>query len=108
MPPKGDPEYWQKTHEPLHLELQAVVRGSWVDSPPVPELQLQYIPHYAGKHCLESVRLSRLANEGGAHAVGVGLLRDAVEALSLVALGISRDPDKVRLLGKWNDERQLW
>jgi len=68
-------------------------------------LQLRYIPHYAGKHCLQSIRLSRLANEGGAHAVAVCLLRDAVEALSLVALGISQDPDKVRLLNQWNEER---
>jgi hypothetical protein len=62
-------------------------------------------PHYAGKHCLQSVRLSRLANEGGAHAVAVGLLRDAVEALSLAALAISPNSEKVRLLREWNDER---
>ena len=103
--PKGDPDYWKKTHEPLNLELQSVVAGSWADQPPIADLQLQFIPHYAGKHCLESVRISRLANEGGAHAVAVGLLRDAVEALSLVALGISHDPDKVRLLSQWNEER---
>lgn len=105
MTVQGDPEYWQKTHEPLNLELQGVVRQSWVDEPPLADLQLQFIPHYAGKHCLESVRLSRLANEGGAHAVAVGLLRDAVEALSLVALAISRDSDKVRLLNQWNEDR---
>ena len=103
--PKGDPDYWKKTHEPLNLELHSIVRGFWADQPPIADLQLQFIPHYAGKHCLESVRLSRLANEGGAHAVAVGLLRDAVEALSLVALGISHDPDKVRLLNQWNEER---
>lgn len=103
--PQGDPDYWKKTHEPLNLELQSVVRGSWADRPPIPDFQLQFIPHYAGKHCLETVRLSRLANEGGAHAVAVGLLRDAVEALSLAALAISHDPDKVRLLNQWNEER---
>jgi hypothetical protein len=103
--PRGDPDYWKKTHEPLSVELQLVVRRAWVDRPPVEDLQLQYIPHYAGKHCLESVRLSRLANEGGAHAVAVGLLRDAVEALSLVALAISDDPEKVRILNQWNEER---
>jgi len=105
MVPRGDPNYWQKTHEPLNLELQVVVRRAWVDQPPVQDLQLQYVPHYAGKHCLESVRLSRLANEGGAHAVAVGLLRDAVEALSVVSLGISRDPEKTKLLTQWNDEK---
>jgi len=105
MSPRGDPEYWQKTHEPLNLELQLVVRKSWVDRPPVKELQLQFIPHYAGKHCLESVRLSRLANEGGAHAVGVGLLRDSIEALSLVALSICHDPEKIRILEQWNEEK---
>ena len=105
MVPIGDPDYWQKTHEPLNLELQSVVRRAWVEQVPVPDLQLQYIPHYAGKHCLESVRLSRLANEGGAHAVAVGLLRDAVEALSVVTLGISRDADKVQLLNRWNEEK---
>lgn len=103
--PKGDPEYWQRTHEPLNLELQRVVRESWANQPPVADLQLQFIPHYAGKHCLESVRLSRLANEGGAHAVAVGLLRDAVEALSLVAVGICSDPEKVRVLSQWNDDK---
>jgi len=102
---QGDPDYWKKTHEPLNLELQSVVRGFWADQPPISDLQLQFIPHYAGKHCLESVRLSRLANEGGAHAVAVGLLRDAVEALSIVALGISHCPDKIQLLNKWNEER---
>jgi len=102
---QGDPEYWQKTHEPLNLALQGVVRGAWVDQPPLADLQLQFIPHYAGKHCLESVRLSRLANEGGAHAVAVGLLRDAVETLSLVALAISRDADKLRFLRQWNEDR---
>ncbi len=101
----GNPHYWQETHEPLNLELQKVVRQSWVEQVPVHDLQLQYIPHYAGKHCLESVRLSRLANEGGAHAVAVGLLRDAVEALSVATLGISRDPEKIRLLERWNDEK---
>ena len=69
--PKGDPDYWRTKREPLNLELQSVVRGCWADQPPVVDLQLQYIPHYAGKHCLESVRLSRLANEGGAHAVAI-------------------------------------
>lgn len=59
--PKGDPDYWKKTHEPLNVELQSVVRGTWADQPPVSDLQLQFIPHYTGKHCLESVRLSRLA-----------------------------------------------
>jgi len=103
--PQGDPDYWEKTHEPQNLELQAVVRGSWADRPPISDLHLRFIPHYAGKHCLESVRLSRLANEGGAHAVAVGLLRDGVEALSLVALAISHDPDKVRLLNRWDEER---
>jgi len=103
--PKGDPDYWKKTHEPLNLELQSIVRSAWADHPPVDDLQLQFIPHYAGKHCLEVVRLSRLANEGGAHAVAVGLLRDAVEALSLVALGISHDSDKVSLLNQWNEDR---
>jgi hypothetical protein len=105
MRPRGDPNYWQKTHEPLNLELQAVVRKSWVDKPPVSDLQLQYIPHYAGKHCLESVRLSRLANEGGAHAVAVGLLRDAVETLSLVAVSICQHPDKMSILKKWDDDK---
>lgn len=75
MAPKGDPEYWQKTHEPLNLELQVVVHQSCVDRPPLADLQLQFIPHYAGKHCLESVRLSRLANEGGAHAVAPAWVR---------------------------------
>lgn len=103
--PKGDPDYWAKTHEPLNLQLQAVVRGFWVNQPPVANMQLQFIPYYAGKHCLESVRLSRLANEGGAHAVAVGLLRDAVEALSVVALGISNDLDKVKLLNRWNEDK---
>lgn len=104
MPLRGDPEYWQKTHEPLNVGLQRVVRGAWANHPPVADLQLQFIPHYAGKHCLESVRLSRLANEGGAHAVAVGLLRDAVEALSLVAVGICPNSDKVSILCQWNDE----
>ena len=105
MVPRGDPNYWQQTHEPLNLELQEVVRRSWVDQPPVADTQLQFIPHYAGKHCLETVRLSRLANEGGAHAVAVGLLRDAVEALSVVALGISMDRSKIDVLRRWNDEK---
>lgn len=105
MVPRGNPNYWQETHEPLNLELQVLVRQSWVDDPPVNDFQLQYIPHYAGKHCLESVRLSRLANEGGAHAVAVGLLRDAVETLSLVAVGICRHPNKVSILNKWNEEK---
>ena len=42
---------------------------------------------------------------GGAHAVAVGLLRDAVEALSVVALSISPDGEKVRLLREWNENR---
>jgi hypothetical protein len=37
--PRGDPDYWKKTHEPLNLELQVVVRRSWVDRPPVPYAQ---------------------------------------------------------------------
>lgn len=105
MVSRGDPEYWQKTHEPLNLELQLVVRQSWVNKPPITDLQLRFIPHYAGKHCLESVRLSRLANEGGAHAVSVGLLRDAVETLSLVAVGICHHPEKMAVLNKWNEEK---
>lgn len=105
MSVRGDPEYWQKTHEPLNLELQQVVRQAWTSYPPISDLQLQFIPHYAGKHTLESIVLSRLANEGGAHAVAVGLLRDAVEALSLVALAISHDSEKVVLLNRWNDEK---
>jgi len=99
------PDYWQKTHEPLNLELEAVVRQSWVNQPPIAELELQFIPHYAGKHTLQSVRLSRLANEGGAHAIAVGLLRDAVEALSLVALAISHDSENVKFLNQWNEEK---
>ena len=102
---KGDPDYWKKTHEPLNLEFKSVVRSTWADHPPVTDLQLQFIPHYGGKHWLESVRLTRLANEGGAHAVPVGLLRDAVETLLLMALGISQDPDKVRLLNRWDKEQ---
>lgn len=105
MAPKGDPQYWSKTHEPLNLELQSLVRGPWVDNSPVADPQLQFIPHYAGKHCLESVRLSRLANEGGAHAVAVGLLRDAVETLSLTGLAVCNHPQKVSILRKWDDEK---
>lgn len=105
MTAKGNPNYWQETHEPLNLELDFVVRQCWVENPPVADLQLRYVPLYAGKHCLQSVRLSRLGNEGGAHAVAVGLLRDAVEALSVVALAISADDEKVRLLQEWNEDR---
>lgn len=94
-----------ETHEPLNLELQSVVRGAWADEPPIQDMQIQFIPHYAGKHCLESIRLSRLANEGGAHAIAVGLLRDAVEALSVVAMGISDDPSKLDVLRQWDEER---
>ena len=103
---RGNPQYWGETHEPLNVELQRVVRQAWVDRPPITDLQLQFIPHYAGKHCLESIRLSRLANGGGAHAVAVGLLRDAVEALSLVALGICHDGAKLRILSEWNEEKR--
>ena len=102
---QGDPDYWKKTHEDLNLELATVVRCAWIANPPVSDLQLQLIPHYAGKHCLQSVRVSRLANEGATPAVAVGLLRDAVEALSIVALSISDDGKKARLLDKWNKER---
>lgn len=101
----GDPAYWQKTHEPLNVALNFVVRQFWTKNPPIDDLQLQYIPHYAGKHCLQTVRLSRLANEGGAHAAAVGLLRDAVEALSVVALAVSHHPDKLGLLTNWNEEK---
>ena len=106
MAARGDSEYWRKTHEPLNLELQLVVRQAWANQPPVSDLQLQFVPYYAGKHCLETIRLSRLANEGGAHAVAVGLLRDAVEALSLVAVGICHDGEKLRILNEWNEEKQ--
>ncbi len=105
MPPVGDPNYWQETHEPLNQELDKVVRGPWADRPPVEDVQLQLVPHYAGKHCLQSIRLSRLGNEGGAHAVALGLLRDAVEALSVVSLAISNHPRKIRLLSAWEEEK---
>lgn len=76
-----DPLYWAKHFEPSHIALLRIVRGYWGQHPPVSDLQLQFTAHYAGKHCLESVVLSRLANEAGAHAIAVGLLRHAVEAL---------------------------
>jgi len=101
----GHPQYWANHHEPLHIALLRVVRGFWCDSPPVNDLQLQFTAHYAGKHCLESVVVSRLANEGGAHAVAVGLLRNAVESLTLVAISICNHPDKIAVLQKWNEEK---
>lgn len=101
----GDPLYWAKHFEPLHIALAKVVRGHWVKEPPVMDLQLQYTAHYAGKHCLESVVASRMANEGGAHAVAVGLLRHAIEALNIVAISICHNPRKVAILQQWNDEK---
>jgi len=81
------------------------VRGYWGQNPPVNDLQLQFTAHYAGKHCLESVVASRLANEAGAHAIAVGLLRHAVEALDIVAISICHHPDKLAILQRWNDEK---
>jgi hypothetical protein len=101
----GDPHYWTKHHEPLHLALLSIVRKEWANSPPINDLQLQFVAHYAGKHCLESVVIARLANEGGAHAVAVGLLRNAVESLSVVAMAISNYPEKVKMLERWNTEK---
>jgi len=101
----GDPEYWSKHFEPLHIALLRVVRGYWAKNPPVNDLQLQFTAHYAGKHCLESVVVSRLANEAGAHAIAVGLLRHAVEALNIVAISICHHPDKIQILQRWDDEK---
>jgi len=106
MKPNGNPNYWRQTHEPLNLALQKLVRQTWVDIPPIKDLQLQYIPHNSGKHCLESMRLSRLANEGGAHAVAIGLLRDAVETLSLVAVSTCQNTNRVEILKKWNNGKK--
>lgn len=101
----GDPLYWAKHFEPLHIALLRIVRGYWGQNPPVSDLQLQFTAHYAGKHCLESVVVSRLANEAGAHATAVGLLRHAVEALDIVAISICHHLDKVAILQRWDDEK---
>ncbi len=102
---QGDPHYWQKNHGPMHVCLLRVVRESWANNPPIKNLQLQFLPHWAGKHCLESVVISRLANEAGGHAIAVGLLRHSVEALSVVAMGISSWSQKVKTLEKWEKEK---
>ena len=101
----ADPQYWSKHFESLHIALLSVVRGYWAENPPVKDLQLQFSAHYAGKHCLESVVVSRLANEAGIHAIAVGLLRHAVEALNIVAISICHHPDKISILQRWNDEK---
>jgi hypothetical protein len=105
MTRRANQHYWEQTHEPLNLLLEKIVRSEWVSEPPLDGLQLHFIPHYAGKHCLQSVRLSRLGNEGGAHAVAVGLLRDGVEALSVVALALSPLPRKLQVLGDWEKDK---
>lgn len=62
---------------------------------------LANVPYAAFLHWCACHSCSMDANERGLHAVSVALVRQCLEALSLVALGLWNDPRREKLLLDW-------
>lgn len=54
---------------------------------------------------LDTMLLANQANRDGMHANALALLRQGVEATSVIELTISQHPDAESVLAKWNDDK---
>lgn len=94
--------------------LARIVKGDWVETPPIPvpdtddwsdDAVLSFIPHFSGKHCLDCIVESDVANIHGHHAVSICLLRQVIEALGVMTISISGLPDRISVLRRWKDNK---
>jgi hypothetical protein len=70
------------------------------------DLTLDVIPECAAIHLIHCIDTSSQVNRKGRHAVAISLVRQCVEAITLVELGL-RDPAyRDPLLGDWRDEKK--
>ena len=68
-------------------------------------LQVRSAPMMAHWFLLDSFVLARKANEQGMHANALALLRQCVEALSVIELGLCAHPEQESILLRWDDDK---
>ena len=66
--------------------------------------QVKFSPTLAHWFILDSLLLSNRANRDGMHANAIVLMRQCIEAISIVELGICKHPDAESILLKWDDD----
>lgn len=72
----------------------------------VGDLTLSTIPLISLHHFLECYETASEANLQGRHAVALGLLRQALEALSIAEIGISRPVSEKELISLWFENKK--
>lgn len=98
MSPRPAPEWFacteQATPEVMRRVAEAVSANTMA-------LQVRSAPTLAHWFVLDSLLLSNRANREGMHANALALVRQCVEAISIIELGISDHPDAEATLHKW-------
>ena len=70
------------------------------------DTHLNALPLFALMHLAESLESSMSANERGAHSVAICLVRQSIEALTVVELGLLPETMGQTLLSKWESSKK--
>jgi hypothetical protein len=70
------------------------------------DFNLETIPHCALLHLSSCLQASAHANEKGEHAIAVCLIRQCIEALTLIEVGLQQKDYACPLLEKWRDGKK--
>jgi len=92
------PEWLRLTNEILHPLHQRI--GASIEDKSLP-LNTRMAPLQAAWFYVASMEIADQANRDGLHAVALALTRQCIETLSLIELGLSRRPEREKVLEDW-------
>ena len=99
------PPLWFKIGEPMIWPcLQAVL--SVLSTRRTGNLNLDHIPKCAAIHLIHCMEASIEINRRGRHAVAIGLVRQCVESLTLIDIGLQSLSLRDQLLEAWREEKK--
>lgn len=104
MTSERKPKWLQLTDRimgPLFLTASGVLEKSDPKS-----IHLSYIPYLALHHLFNCLYASIVVNQKGQHSVAVCLIRQAVETLTLIDLGLQDDTYRLPLLEAWESGKK--
>lgn len=103
LKPQTHPEWFTRGDRilgPILLNLHEVLR-----SLPEPDLNIKTACEAAGLHFVQCLNTSIEVNKGGLHAIAVSLVRQCLEALSVVDAGLQPRELRHELIQAWLDEQ---
>ena len=104
MKPRGqNPPAWLRPGNRLLWPILRRARAA-VDERKSGDLSLDFIPSSAVIHLIDCLQTSIETNVKGRHAVAISLVRQCVEALTLVEIGLQQPAYRNPILHDWRDQ----